>query len=391
MGFIEEIAISVQKYASLYDIKVHSPIIAQACLETGYGKSGKTKFHNYHGLKYKKNRVQCHNGFFEDGGWEEETDGQIIQLPTDTAWYSFENMDIGVLGYFQFLNSSSRYDGVKNVSDPKTYISTLKADGYATDSEYVSKIMKIIEDNDLTKYDEEEEVAKLKIVIDAGHGLYTSGKRCMKSLDTNETREWVLNSRIAEYLEALLVNSNCEVLRVDDRTGKSDISLSKRRSLSNTFGADVYISIHHNAGVSGGASGGTVLYYYSSSSDRPKQAQALYNKIVENTGLIGNRSSKVIKKGFYVLKCNAPSFLIENGFMDSSVDVPIILTDDHAQKTAQGIFEWLQSSFHLEVNQVEDVEESPAPIIEEEKKYITKVQLYKLIEKLIEELNITIV
>ena len=36
-----------------------------------------------------------------------------------------------------------------------------------------------------------------KIAIDAGHGLYTAGKRCLKSIDPNETREWVLNSRIA--------------------------------------------------------------------------------------------------------------------------------------------------------------------------------------------------
>ena len=37
----------------------------------------------------------------------------------------------------------------------------------------------------------------MKIAIDAGHGLYTSGKRCLKKLDPNETREWTLNSRIA--------------------------------------------------------------------------------------------------------------------------------------------------------------------------------------------------
>ena len=51
-----------------------------------------------------------------------------------------------------------------------------------------------------------------KIALDAGHGLYTAGKRCLKSIDPNETREWSLNSRIAEkvtekletYLLALL-------------------------------------------------------------------------------------------------------------------------------------------------------------------------------------------
>ena len=42
-----------------------------------------------------------------------------------------------------------------------------------------------------------------KIAIDAGHGLYTEGKRCLKSLDPNETREWQLNERVAIYPDML--------------------------------------------------------------------------------------------------------------------------------------------------------------------------------------------
>ena len=39
-----------------------------------------------------------------------------------------------------------------------------------------------------------------KIALNAGHGLKTAGKRCLKSIDPNETREWVLNSRIEEKI-----------------------------------------------------------------------------------------------------------------------------------------------------------------------------------------------
>ena len=35
--FIEEIAKYVKKYAPQFGIKVYSPIIGQACLESGYG------------------------------------------------------------------------------------------------------------------------------------------------------------------------------------------------------------------------------------------------------------------------------------------------------------------------------------------------------------------
>ena len=50
--FISKIAPVVQKYAKQYGYKVCSPIIAQACLESGYGLSSlASKYNNYFGLK----------------------------------------------------------------------------------------------------------------------------------------------------------------------------------------------------------------------------------------------------------------------------------------------------------------------------------------------------
>jgi hypothetical protein len=47
-----------------------------------------------------------------------------------------------------------------------------------------------------------------KLALTAGHYMGTAGKRCIKSLDKNETREWWLNNRIADMIEKSL-----EVLR----------------------------------------------------------------------------------------------------------------------------------------------------------------------------------
>lgn len=187
-----------------------------------------------------------------------------------------------------------------------------------------------------------------KICIDAGHGLYTSGKRCMKKLDNNETREWTLNDRIADKLEVMLKAYNCEVLRADDTTGLTDVSLANRVKKANNWGADIYISIHHNAGVNGGSGGGTQVYYYSSKAERKTQATKLYNDIVNMTKLVGNRSQKVIKKGYAVLKnTKMPAFLIENGYMDSATDVPVILTETHSFYTAQAILIFLVNELGL--------------------------------------------
>lgn len=188
----------------------------------------------------------------------------------------------------------------------------------------------------------------LIIAIDPGHGLYTSGKRCLKSIDPSETREWFLNDRIADKLEVMLKDYDCKVIRVDDTTGKTDVSLSKRCSQANERKANVYISIHHDAGIKGGNGGGTTVYYYSNSPEREAQALNLYECVTCNTCLVGNRANPVIKKGYDVLRLtNMDAFLIENGFMDSTTDTPIILTDSHARKTAEGILKFLKTSYGL--------------------------------------------
>lgn len=202
----------------------------------------------------------------------------------------------------------------------------------------------------------------MKIAIDAGHYLYTSGKRCLKSIDPNETREWVLNSRIASMLAARLAEYDCEVIRVDDVSGEKEVGLTERCDLSNKWGADVYISIHHNAGINGGSGGGTVVFWYSANDTRGEQAKRLYDHIVAHTGLRGNRSNPVVFKGYYVLKHTAAaSFLIENGFMDSTTDTPIILTNEHAEKTAEGIEKFLVDEYGLEKRNKHDEEINGMP------------------------------
>lgn len=153
--FIEAIAGYVQKYAPMFNISVCSPVIAQAILESAYGTSFKAQYNNYFGLKYRKDRVTCNSGYFEDGGSEQELDGSYTPLPSNTAWYAFENMDMGVLGYFQYINIE-RYSNLKGVTDPHKYLENIKADGYATSLTYVENVYAVIKKWNLTKYDNKE-------------------------------------------------------------------------------------------------------------------------------------------------------------------------------------------------------------------------------------------
>ena len=184
----------------------------------------------------------------------------------------------------------------------------------------------------------------LKIALTAGHYLETAGKRCMKSLDKNQTREWVLNDRIADKVEKLLsAYEGYELIRTDDTTGKKDISIDARVNAANNFKADIYISIHHNAGVLGGKGGGIVAYTYTNVDKVTKEWQKeLYNALIAKTGLKGNRSTPLAKANLAECrKTTMPAVLLELGFMDSKTDVPIILTEDYANKCAEAIVEVL--------------------------------------------------
>lgn len=195
-----------------------------------------------------------------------------------------------------------------------------------------------------------------KICLNAGHYLYTSGKRCLKSLDPNETREWILNDRILrKVIEILSGYEGYELLRLDDPSGKTGISLQDRVKKANKFLADIYISIHHNAGINGGSGGGIVAYVYSGLSKKdPKNAltfewqKALYNSLISHTGLSGNRSNPLAQSDLYECRCTAmPAVLLELGFMDSKTDVPIILSEDYANKCAKAIAEVIVSRCDL--------------------------------------------
>ena len=178
-----------------------------------------------------------------------------------------------------------------------------------------------------------------KLAISAGHYYYTSGKRCSKSLDPKQTREWTLNDRIADKIEKLLKDYNgIEVKRLDDTTGQKAIDLAARSKASNKWGADFYLSIHHNAGIGGGSGGGIVAFIYNGKVDATTVAwqKELYNELIKLTGLKGNRATPLAKADLH--ECRepiAPAVLLELGFMDSKTDVPIILTEDYANKCAQ--------------------------------------------------------
>ncbi|WP_342504946.1 N-acetylmuramoyl-L-alanine amidase [Sporosarcina sp. FSL K6-2383] len=192
----------------------------------------------------------------------------------------------------------------------------------------------------------------VKIVIDAGHGFHTPGKR-----SPDDEREWSFNNKVAQYAIAKLQTyENVDILRVDDPTGKTDVPLATRTKQANEWQADVYASIHHNA-LNGqwGQHSGIETYTMDNPTANPKSleiAGAIHPRVVMAMG-ISNRGMK--RANFHVLRESAmPAFLTEGGFMDSTIDISKLRDDNYLQAQGEAIAEGLAVYFKLQLKSVQE-------------------------------------
>jgi len=159
--FIQKIAGYVKKYAAAYEIKVCSPIIAQAILESGWGESRLAKdYHNYFGLKCG---TKWQGKSVNLATWEEYEAGTATVI--SDYFRVFDNMEDGVKGYFELLQLP-RYQNLRGITEPEQYLEMIRADGYATSSTYVQKKMELIEEYQLTRYDENVSGRSAQDVLD---------------------------------------------------------------------------------------------------------------------------------------------------------------------------------------------------------------------------------
>ena len=187
-----------------------------------------------------------------------------------------------------------------------------------------------------------------KIAYGAGHNI-ANGNGIPKNLDPKQTGEWELNDRVARYFaQAAALYEDVELLRVDDPKGKAPIDLKARCNDANKWGADFFLSIHHNAGVNGGKGGGLVAFSNPGSAEGAKYRDAIYEACMAAGGLKGDRWDATLETAFYVLKnTDMPAVLMEYGFMDSTTDVPVILSEEYAKNMGYATMEGIAAAAGL--------------------------------------------
>lgn len=148
-AFIREIAPLIQAEAKARGYQICSAVIAQACIESNYGKSLlSAKYHNYFGLKCGK---AWKGASVNMKTKEEYVPGNLVSIRDNFRCYS--DMPEGVAGYYSFIGTK-RYENLKTATTALEYLQRIKADGYATSSTYVSTNMGVVNKYDLTKYDQ---------------------------------------------------------------------------------------------------------------------------------------------------------------------------------------------------------------------------------------------
>lgn len=192
----------------------------------------------------------------------------------------------------------------------------------------------------------------MKIFIDAGHNY--SG--CDTGAQGNGLREQDITFIIAKKLRDLLKNDGHAVKMsrnaLTDNIGTTlNESLKKRVQMSNDWGADLFISIHTNAG--GGK--GTETYVYSTKSSAITYAQKIQNSIVQNLGMT-NRGVKARPDLYVLANTKAPALLVETAFIDNIADAYDLA--NHPEKFAFAIYEAItgrEATFTTELTEINDI------------------------------------
>ena len=190
-NFINTMVPLIQDYAPQYDIKVCSPIIAQAILESAWGTSKlSAMYYNFFGMKCGSKWL----GKSVNMITQEEYSGNTVVIQDNFRCY--DSVEEGVRGYFEFIQLD-RYKNLKGITDPKTYLETIKADGYATSSNYVKDCMDVIETYNLTQYDPEPKTVKVKEkdIIIYGHGSGTPSKKDLQTYTSQRYKNVAPNGK----------------------------------------------------------------------------------------------------------------------------------------------------------------------------------------------------
>lgn len=195
------------------------------------------------------------------------------------------------------------------------------------------------------------------ICIDAGHGYDDTGAihANLGGLDEKDINLDIV-MRMAELMEELgypiLLIRDSDIIPEDllpNDEGEYVLDVYRRCEIANEAGGDLYVSVHCNALPSNESVKGMQLYYTAGHTpDNPEFAE----KLADGMEAVFGERPKIIanpENDSYVVNrlVEAPSVLVETGFITNADDARLMLSDIWRQQMAEalvrGICEFLEN------------------------------------------------
>ena len=203
---------------------------------------------------------------------------------------------------------------------------------------------------DVPRHPAEKYLAGMVIVLDPGHGGHADRPNYKRG--PTGVREAQINWRVAKLLERLLVDAGVHVTVTRD--GDEDVSLAERARIANEVkrpdggtGADLFISLHHNASSRKSANFSSVWYHgegnWSEVSLDVAQSIAhqlgmqMRTNVAATSPLMSDQL--MYDSGFGVLRqCHVPALLCESSFFTNPAEEQRLRDAYYNLREAYGVY-----------------------------------------------------
>ena len=195
------------------------------------------------------------------------------------------------------------------------------------------------------------------VILDAGHGLDTPGKRTPLFNDGFFMKENEFNRDVVRKIDLILEKyENIDVIFTT--TEKRDISLDERVRRANDiydrykhlYDKTVLISVHANAMTGtwdNKGANGTAAFYYPTNMVDKAFAEIIQKSLIAQTKLNSHRGG-VVGENFQIIRdVKMTASLCECAFMDNLAEAELLRTVEFRQACAEGIVDGLKECFNM--------------------------------------------
>ncbi len=164
-SFIQKVITPCQNAVKKIGGYLPSVLIGQMCLQTGYGQGynceALMQWNNLLGMKTELLNDTWTSNYWDGRSATKRTPEYYGYHTTITdSFRVYDSIEQCACDYLQFMrdakyskNGSYKYRDVLTIKNPRTLITQVSQRGYATDPQYISSVMSIINKHNLTQYD----------------------------------------------------------------------------------------------------------------------------------------------------------------------------------------------------------------------------------------------